>query len=128
MGSRRPAYNSNPPTSGPHYGTPEPRGVYDKQLPDEELVHNLEHGYVWISYRPDAGPEIRKQLESFYRFRNKVIVTPRRENEKLIALAAWGWLDTFDSAFPAGLTDAEKKRIDDFVGAFINQGPEPLGQ
>ena len=41
VGSARPAYNSNPPTSGPHYDTPAAWGFYDKELPDEQLVHNL---------------------------------------------------------------------------------------
>ena len=50
--SARPAtYNSNPPTSGPHYQGPAAVGFYDKTLPDEQLIHNLEHGDVWVSYQ-----------------------------------------------------------------------------
>lgn len=127
-GARHTDYNSNPPTSGPHYDTPEPRGAYREPFADEVLVHNLEHGYVWISYRPDTSPEIVNTLESFAGFSKKIIVTPRKEDEKMIALAAWGWLDTFDSASPDRLSDEEKKRIDDFIDQFINKGPEPLGQ
>jgi len=43
-------YNSNPPTSGPHYAEWEKPGVYNKVLEDGKLVHSLEHGYVIISY------------------------------------------------------------------------------
>ena len=43
-------YNSNPPTSGPHYGQWEKPGVYDGVLPDGRLIHSLEHGYIVISY------------------------------------------------------------------------------
>ena len=44
-------YNSNPPTSGDHYAQPADWGVYQNELPDEQLVHNLEHGGIWISYK-----------------------------------------------------------------------------
>lgn len=44
------SYNSNPPTSGPHYAEWEKAGIYDKPLQDGKLVHSLEHGYVIISY------------------------------------------------------------------------------
>lgn len=43
-------YNSNPPTSGKHYGEWTRKGVYDKPVSDGHLVHSLEHGYVTISY------------------------------------------------------------------------------
>ena len=45
-------YRTNPPSSGAHYRSSARWGVYDKALPDETLVHNLEHGGVWISYKP----------------------------------------------------------------------------
>lgn len=43
-------YNSNPPTSGPHYAAWTRAGVYEKPVSDGHLVHSLEHGYVIISY------------------------------------------------------------------------------
>lgn len=43
-------YNSNPPTSGPHYESFYPAGFYEEILTDEKLVHNLEHGFVIVSY------------------------------------------------------------------------------
>lgn len=44
-------YNSNPPTSGPHYADWIRAGVYDEPKDDRNLVHSLEHGYVVMSYR-----------------------------------------------------------------------------
>ncbi|MEK7188868.1 MAG: DUF3105 domain-containing protein [Patescibacteria group bacterium] len=43
-------YNSNPPTSGSHYGDWTRAGVYGQPISDGHLVHSLEHGYVVISY------------------------------------------------------------------------------
>lgn len=50
VGSAHPEYNSNPPTSGWHYAEPVTAGIYDREYPDENLLHSLEHGYVTISY------------------------------------------------------------------------------
>src|SRR3990167_2110127 len=51
-------YNSNPPSSGDHWPTPLKNGIYDTQQPDEQIVHNLEHGYIWISYKPQVSDEV----------------------------------------------------------------------
>lgn len=125
VGASHPDYNSNPPTSGWHYANPAQKGIYKNQLPDEQAIHNLEHGYVWISYRLDASLEIIKQLENFYGFGKKVVVEPRKENDKLIAITAWNWLDKFDPVSSTSLSDTELKRIGDFIDEYINKGPEP---
>lgn len=56
-------YNSNPPTSGDHLGSPAQPGFYEKQVPDGALIHNLEHGYVVINY--DCGEEIKYDETAF---------------------------------------------------------------
>ncbi len=48
-------YNSDPPTSGPR-AAPVEAGFYDEAPPDEQLVHNLEHGYVIIWYNCQRSP------------------------------------------------------------------------
>jgi len=117
VGSDRPEYNSNPPTSGPHYAVPANWGIYDEPLPDEQLVHNLEHGGIWISYRDAGDQEAVNKLKSVADdFTIKVILTPRPENDSRIAVAAWGRL--------LKLADFDEQQIRDFIGAFINRGPE----
>lgn len=125
VGTSHPSYGSNPPTSGWHYASPARKGVYKEELADEQVVHNLEHGYIWISYRPDISLKIIKQLENFNGFGKKIVIEPRKENDKAIALAAWNWLDKFDPASGDSLNDTELKRIGDFIDEYINQGPEP---
>ncbi len=46
-------YNSNPPTSGSHYGDPTKFGVYGEVQDDRNIVHSIEHGYVVMSYNCD---------------------------------------------------------------------------
>lgn len=112
-------YNSNPPTSGWHFAVPSDWGVYKEELPDGTLIHNLEHGGIWISYKPGISEELRSKLESFYeRYGRKVIVTPRAGNDTDIAVAAWTHLDKFNAP------EYSDERVDKFIRAFRNKGPE----
>src|SRR5258708_28477682 len=45
-------YNSNPPTSGPHWPQPANWGAYSTTQADEQMNHNLEHSGFFISYKP----------------------------------------------------------------------------
>lgn len=111
-------YNSNPPTSGPHYPVPAAVRFYDQELRDEQLVHNLEHGQVWISYKPGLSVEIINSLKGLAG--GSVIVTLRSKNDTDIALAAWGRLDKFN----VGAGGLDKRRIKDFIARYQNNGPE----
>ena len=110
-------YLTNPPVSGWHYSQPAEWGIYDKEMPDQTLIHNLEHGGIWISYKPDAPQELIDNLKKLAgEYKRKVILTPRAANDSLIALAAWGRLDKFDYW--------DEARIKKFIKAFKNKGPE----
>lgn len=114
-------YNSNPPTSGPHYSTPALAGIYNEAPPDEQLVHNLEHGYIIISYQPDQVPEneleqIRQQVLELSATNPRVILTPRTSLDIPIALTAWGYLQE--------LNTYEPKTIQTFYDAHVARAPE----
>ena len=47
-------YEQVPPLGGPHDPQWLACGVYDEPLRDENAVHDLEHGTVWITYQPDS--------------------------------------------------------------------------
>lgn len=111
-------YNSNPPTSGPHYAQPADWGVYEKELPDEQLIHNLEHGGIWISYK-DVDKDVKAKLEAIgNRFPQSVVVTPRAQNDTKIAVASWGRLQQFEQY--------DEQSIIKFIEANKNKSPEPL--
>lgn len=114
---RHPPYNSNPPTSGWHYAAPAAWGIYSQALPDEQLVHNLEHGGIWISYRDPNDAQLVERLEALIRrFPTKLIITPRAKNDTLIAVAAWGHL--------LKLEQYDEGQILAFYSAYRNRGPE----
>lgn len=109
-------YNSNPPTSGPHWPVAAACRFYDAPLADEQAVHNLEHGSIWITYQPTISAEDKAGLEAIFRRYGNVLVSPRANNDSLIALAAWGRLLKLDSF--------DENRIIEFIRAYLDQGPE----
>lgn len=111
-------YNSNPPTSGEHYAVVAPVRFYDRELPDEQLVHNLEHGHIWISHKPDLPKKVVDTLKDLSG--GNVVVTQRSKNDTDIALAAWGRLDKFNIEGDS----VDEQRIKDFISRYQNRGPE----
>ena len=58
-------YSVTPPVGGQHNATWMNCGIYDKPVPNERAVHNLEHGAVWITYRPSLPQSEVSQLRAF---------------------------------------------------------------
>ncbi len=121
VGSSHDAYKTNPPTSGSHYAEPAAWGVYETALPDEQLVHNLEHGGIWISYKPNIDADTKaKLIDLGKQYPKAVIVTPRANNPHSIEVASWRRLMDLDSF--------ERNKIVDFIKRNKNQSPEPEAQ
>jgi hypothetical protein len=120
-GSEHPAYNSVPATSGWHYAQPSapaPWGIYNEELTDEVLVHNLEHGGIRIHYNcPEGCSELVSQLVDSARLGRKVVLSPYTQMEGRIALVAWNYIDTFEEY------DAE--RIREFIAAHESSANAP---
>ncbi|MEP7358026.1 MAG: DUF3105 domain-containing protein [Anaerolineales bacterium] len=126
-------YNSDPPTSGPHYAQPAQAGFYDDAPADEYLVHSMEHGYVIIWYNcaqytagtcDDLKAKVRDTLSragvSAISGTLKLIAVPRPSMPQVLALTAWGRIDK--------LTQYNASEIIDFIKAFRDtRAPEPGG-
>jgi len=126
VGAEHPSYNSNPPSSGWHYGETAKLGFYDlTELPppDENLIHNLEHGEIWIVYRPTIPVNVRKMLKDEFGNESLVIITPRPANDTDIAVVAWGRVDKWNLPSAGALDTA---RIKDFIVRWRNRGPEKV--
>lgn len=120
IGESHDPYNSNPPTSGPHYIQPADWGVYDKELQDEQLVHNLEHGGIWISYK-DVDEQTKMSLEKIAKANpGSVVLTPRSANESKIGIASWTRLEKLEAY--------DESKILTFIQANKNKSPEPLAK
>lgn len=116
IGAEHDPYNSNPPTSGHMYGQDAKAGVYTRPLADEIVVHSLEHGRIWISYK-GIDPDTVNMLDDISRrYSQDVVLSPRENNDSPIALASWGRLqklETFD-----------EQAIIAFVKSNKNKSPE----
>jgi hypothetical protein len=58
-------YSVTPPVGGQHNATWMNCGIYDKPVPSERAVHNLEHGAVWITYQPALPQSQVDELRAF---------------------------------------------------------------
>lgn len=102
-------YPDRPASSGPHLGSVALTGVYDQQIDERLLVHNLEHGYVNVFYDAEADPAQVDALRTFAQAqidgeRPKIVVSPYGEplqGDANFAYTAWGWRQlcgTYDDA------------------------------
>ena len=107
---KRVAYDHSPPFGGPHDGTWAACNgvVYAKPVRNENMVHALEHGAVWIAYNPDkiTGAALQS-LRDRVQGANYLMLSPYPGLDKPISLQAWG--------FQLKVDKASDKRIDDFV-------------
>lgn len=121
VGSSHPDYNSNPPTSGSHYAQPTDWGVYQEKLNDENVIHSMEHGGIWISYQPSIDEETKEKLEAIgKKYSGSIVISPRSANNAPIALASWGRLEK--------LFSFDENRIVEFIKRNKNKSPEPLAR
>ncbi len=121
VGATHPDYNSNAPSGGWHYALTAKKKYYTEPIPDENVIHNLEHGDVWITYNPRVSQETKDILKKF-EF-SKILISPREANTTDIALVAWERVDAFDVA-TAG--ESLEFRIRDFIKRYRNKGPEKI--
>lgn len=131
-GVRGGPYSTTPATSGRHWqtppvsaaqdGSPARWGVYDRFLPDEVLIHNLEHGGIGLHYDcSDACPELVEQLKGIVG-RNPAlfIVSPYPDMGTRIAVTAWRHLMVLD--------EFDERKIREFIEAYQDRAPESVPQ
>ena len=99
-------YNSAPPSSGDHWSVPQRCGFFTDPVPDERIVHNLEHSNIVVSYNlpnqadVDALEDVYNNLEEGWR-NHLTVVRPYDEiSEGQVALSAWGVVDVMDGVDP----------------------------
>lgn len=121
------AYNSNPPSSGPHYASQANWGIYDYEVLDQIFLHNLEHGGIWIAYRPTIAPQALEDLKAIVKelAGRKIVMAPRSANGADVAVVSWTRVLTFDLA-GGGLSNEQKALVRAFHRAWINHAPEQV--
>jgi hypothetical protein len=123
------AYSSNPPSSGPHYGTWANFQELTHPVDDGYLVHSMEHGAVLLLYSCQGAacdaivPALRAVRDAVPTdplcdpaLRTRVILAPRAANDVAVAAAAWGFIYRADCVDPASLAS--------FINDHYAKGPE----
>lgn len=107
-------YPHTPPIGGDHHPGWQNCGVYRQAIIDENAVHSLEHGAVWLTYRPSIASADIAKLEQLAKNQTHVLVSPHESQSATIVASAWGAQQSFD-AFTADIAT--------FVRTF-QQGPQ----
>jgi hypothetical protein len=81
--------------------------IYDAPIAQEHAVHSLEHGAVWITYRPGLPPAQIDVLAGKVRGREKMLMSPYEGLDAPISLQAWG--------YRLKVEHAGDERIDEFI-------------
>jgi hypothetical protein len=82
-------WETNPPTSGPHYPVPPKGGNYDYPISNLEQVAFLESGGVIIQYLPSSSNINQQELASLAS--ESVIVSPNETLDSFLVATAWTW-------------------------------------
>ncbi|MEU9475200.1 DUF3105 domain-containing protein [Streptomyces sp. NPDC048191] len=115
------SYPMHPPVGGNHNpvwatcnGT-----VYTKALQDENAVHSLEHGAVWVTYTSKAKKADVDALAAKVKKTPYSLMSPYENQTAPLILSAWGHQVTVKSA--------DDPEVNKFFAAYVQgpQTPEP---
>ena len=110
-------YAQSPSWGGPHnpVWTTCTGQVYDEQVSEENAAHSMEHGAVWVTYRPDLPQDEVEQLVELVEGTDYRFLSPFPGQEAPISIQAWGRQLTVDST--------ADERLETFADEFTN-GPQ----
>ena len=114
-------YPQSPPVGGPH----DPRWltctgtVYDTRVRNENAVHSMEHGAVWVTYSPTLPAADVAVLAAAVRGTRYTMLSPYAGLDSPVVLTAWGRQLAVDSV--------DDPRVREFIATYANgpQTPEP---
>ena len=117
-------YAITPPVGGPHNGAWANAGIYTSAITTERGVHLLEHGTVWITYRPGLPAAQVSALKKLYDGTGDASYSGQNLNAKYLLLTPWA-----DDSLPAPVVisawgrqlqvqDATDPRLAQFIAKF----------
>ncbi|MGW0839152.1 DUF3105 domain-containing protein [Streptomyces sp. NPDC002787] len=114
-------YPMEPPVGGDHNPVWQNCNgdVYDKAIKNENAVHSLEHGAVWVTYNSKASEADVKALAEKVKKTPYTLMSPVEDQKDPIMLSAWGHQRT--------VTSATDPNLDKFFETYVQgeQTPEP---
>lgn len=113
--SSKVAYPQVPPVGGSHNPVWLNCGIYNQPVINENAVHSMEHGAVWITYQPSLAQQDIDQLKSLARGHSYMLVSPYPNLPSPVVISAWGLQLQVKSASDA--------RLAQFISRY-EQGPQ----
>ncbi|MGB8651980.1 MAG: DUF3105 domain-containing protein [Mycobacteriales bacterium] len=113
-------YDQSPPVGGPHAPVWLRCDVYAQPVPEVFAVHSIEHGGIWISYRPDLPKTSVDTLALLQKTNVEyVLVAPYPGLSAPIVVTTWGLQLRLDSV--------DDPRLREFLQTYAGggQGGEP---
>ncbi len=113
-------YVTSPPVGGAHNPLWQNcmGDVYTQPIANEHAVHSLEHGAVWVTYKPGLAADQVAALQKRVEGKDYMLMSPFTGLDKNVSLQAWG--------YQLKLDDANDSRIDEFIkDARLNASMEP---
>lgn len=112
------SYTMTPPVSGQHSQDAAPCGVYGQPIPNERMVHILEHGAVGLLYQPELDLETIEQIEELTRsYESHTFSMPFPGLEQPVTLVAWAHMMKLEAW--------DEVAAKNFIDVFRRQGDAP---
>jgi hypothetical protein len=108
-------YPQTPPAGGNHSPVLLNCGIYTSPVPNENAVHDLEHGAVWITYLPTLPVADIATLTTYAQGQTYLDLSPYPGLPAPVVVSAWGK--------QLRLTGASDPRLQAFVKKY-KQGPQ----
>jgi hypothetical protein len=96
------SYVESPPMGGAHNVVWQNCAIYDAPIHNEHAVHSMEHGAVWITYRPGLPADQVEKLRSLASD-DFLLLSPYPGLAHPVVASAWNHQLTFERADDPGL-------------------------
>jgi Protein of unknown function (DUF3105) len=103
------AYKQDPPTNGDHAPYWQKCGFYSSPIENEAAVHSMDHGAVWITYRPDLPQD---QIDTLRGLAQEEYVLVSPYSSLYAPVVATAWRNQLE------LTGVDDPRLRQFVDQF----------
>jgi len=111
------AVSDLPPVGGAHDPRWQNCGIYREIVEIGPALHSMEHGAVWLTYRPDLLAEDVAKLQDIVRGGSYLLLSPFPDQKSEVVATAWG--------VQLELSSVADDKIGQFIGRYRGAGPEP---